>query len=98
MTIRVTRAEKLRLTNQAELAGISLAEYMRRNFFGGKPLVAHTDLKVFMELRRIGGLLKHNFVLLRETRSPEALYENMNHAFYELKTLLRKIGQLFNDS
>ncbi len=37
--------KKSQLRNQAELAGISLSEFLRRNFLGGKPLVAHTDLK-----------------------------------------------------
>lgn len=98
LILRVTPADKLRLENQAQLAGISKSEYVRRNFFGGKPLVAHTDLKVFMELRRIGGLLKHNFVLLRETGTPETPRANMDKAFEDLQRLLEKIGYLFHDS
>lgn len=98
LNIRVTPAEKLRLKNQAQLAGIPLSEYVRRNFFGGKPLVTHTDLKVFMELRRIGGLLKHNFVLLRETGTPEVTRANMDAAFNDLQKLLGKIGYLFHAS
>lgn len=68
VTIRVTEREKTRLTEQAEIAGLSLSEYMRRRFFGGR-LAAHLDLSAIAELRRIGGLLKHNFeTLRRQTR------------------------------
>nr|WP_305734004.1 hypothetical protein [uncultured Bilophila sp.] len=35
ITLRVTVEEKTRLTEQAEIAGLSLSEYMRRRFFGG---------------------------------------------------------------
>ena len=70
VTIRVTEREKTRLTEQAEIAGLSLSEYMRRRFFGGRPLVAHTDLSAVAELRRIGGLLKHNFETLRQAKAP----------------------------
>lgn len=97
VTIRVTHAEKLRLSNQAELAGVSLSEFLRRNFFGGKPLVAHTDLKIFMELRRIGGLLKFNFATLRDTHAPYAIYAKLNEATDELVKLLDKIAWLFDD-
>lgn len=38
VTIRVTEKEKTRLMEQAEIAGLSLSEYMRRRFFGGRPL------------------------------------------------------------
>ena len=67
VTIRVTEREKARLTEQAEIAGLSLSEYMRRRFFGGR-LAAHLDLNAIAELRRIGGLLKHNFGTLRQAR------------------------------
>jgi len=97
LSIRVTSAEKLRLSNQAELAGISLSEFMRRNFFGGKPLVAHTDLKLLMELRRIGGLLKHHFVLLRETNASFEIYAKLDDAASELGKLIDKINWLFHD-
>ena len=98
VTMRVTQEEKLRLSNQAELAGLSLSEYMRRNFFGGKPLIAHTDLKVFMELRRIGGLLKHNFSTLRAAKIPKTSIEEMDASLKELDGILKKIGSLFHDS
>ena len=42
-TLRLTGEEDARLSGQAAIAGISDSEYMRRLFFGGRPLVAKTD-------------------------------------------------------
>ena len=97
ITFRVTSAEKLRLSNQAELAGVSLSEYIRRNFLGGKPLVAHTDRKIVMDLRRIGGLLQVNFTTLREAHAPFATYATLDEVSDELVRLLDKIAWLFDD-
>jgi hypothetical protein len=58
-TLRLTVEEDARLERQAALAGISVSEYMRRLFFGGRPIIASTDSQMIRELRRMGGLLKH---------------------------------------
>ena len=52
-TLRLTGEEDARLSGQAAIAGISVSEYMRRLFFGGRPLVAKTDGQTIRELRRI---------------------------------------------
>ena len=65
-TLRLTGEEDARLSGQAAIAGISVSEYMRRLFFGGRPLVAKTDGQTIRELRRLGGLLKYNFEAVRE--------------------------------
>ena len=36
VAVRVTQAEKLRLKNQADVAGLSVSEFLRRNFFWRK--------------------------------------------------------------
>ena len=64
-TLRLTGEEDARLSGQAAIAGISVSEYMRRLFFGGRPLVAKTDGQTIRELRRLGGLLKYNFEAVR---------------------------------
>ena len=56
--IRLTQAEKARLREDADLAGLSLSELVRRRYFG-RPIVASTDAVMIKELRRLGGLLKH---------------------------------------
>lgn len=58
VNVRLTAEEKARLKEDAELAGLSVSELVRRRYFG-RPIVAHTDLVMIRELRRLGGLLKH---------------------------------------
>ena len=66
LTLRVSAEEKRRVEEQAALAGLSVSEYMRRNIFGGRPVVAAADEAMLRELRRIGGLLKHHFETVRQ--------------------------------
>ena len=58
MKLRLTSAEKRRLQDEAELAGVTMSEYARRRVFQ-RPLVASADRVMINELRRLGGLLKH---------------------------------------
>lgn len=58
IAVRLTVDEKLRLKEDAELAGLSVSELVRRRYFG-RPIIANADLAMVRELRRIGGLLKH---------------------------------------
>ena len=74
-TLRLTGEEDARLSGQAAIAGISVSEYMRRLFFGGRPLVAKTDGQTIREWRRLGGLLKYNFEAVREKGGRNELAE-----------------------
>lgn len=56
--VRLTTAEKTRLREEADLAGLGVSGLMRRRAFG-RPIVAHADQVMIRELRRLGGLLKH---------------------------------------
>ncbi|MBU2780242.1 ribbon-helix-helix protein, CopG family [Acidithiobacillus caldus] len=58
VNVRLTASEKARLREDADLAGLSVSELVRRRYFG-RPIVAHADAVLLKELRRIGGLLKH---------------------------------------
>ncbi len=91
VTIRVTEEEKMRLAEQAEIAGLSLSEYMRRRFFGGR-ISACTDLNTIAELRRIGGLLKHNFETLRQAKAPPDIFESQETALRNLTWAIQKIA------
>ena len=84
-TLRLTAEEDKKLTRQAETAGISVSEYMRRLFFGGRPIIARTDDQTIRELRRLGGLLKHHFDMVKRTESTGTLVE--------LDAALRQIRQ-----
>lgn len=56
--IRFTPAELTEIKQQAEAAGMSVGEYVRRRALG-KAVAAQVDLQTVNELRRLGGLLKH---------------------------------------
>ena len=72
-TLRLSAEENERLARQADAAGISVSEYIRRLCFGGRPIMSRTDNQTIRELRRLGGLLKHNFENVRETGGYQAL-------------------------
>ena len=75
LTLRVSPEEKQRVEQQANIAGLSASEYMRRHVFGGRPVVAAADEAMLRELRRVGGLLKHHFVTAQSVGSGEELSE-----------------------
>ena len=58
INVRLTSAEKARLKEDADAAGLSVSELVRRRYFG-RPIVANADAVMLKELRRLGGLLKH---------------------------------------
>lgn len=63
---------------------------VRTKIFGGRPLIPRTDECTIRELRRMGGLLKHQFSTLREA--------NVSEDFFLLhKKLLHAIRQKIDD-
>ena len=72
-TLRLSAEENERLARQADAAGISVSEYIRRLCFGGRPIMSRTDSQTIRELRRLGGLLKHNFESVRSAGGYQAL-------------------------
>lgn len=58
VNMRCTSAEKAALKQDADLAALSVSEYIRRRALG-RPVVAHVDAAAIRELRRLGGLMKH---------------------------------------
>ena len=55
--LRLPRTEKVRLAEEADIAGITLSELFRCRA-ANKAIFARTDLAMLRELRRLGGLLK----------------------------------------
>ena len=72
-TLRLSAEENERLARQADAAEISASEYIRRLCFGGRPVTSRTDNQTIRELRRLGGLLKHNFESVREAGGQQPL-------------------------
>lgn len=89
---RLTAAEDEKLCGQADGAGLSVSEYMRRLFFGGRPLAARTDVQTIRELRRLGGLLKHHFTDIRATGRTEGL-EEMNRTPLTIRQTIEALGK-----
>jgi len=58
LNLRLTEDEKAKLKEDADLAGLSMSELVRRRYFG-RPIIASADAIMLKELRRLGGLLKH---------------------------------------
>lgn len=96
ITFRATPEEKSRLAEQADMAGLSISEYMRRREFGGRPLVAQTDMMMVRELRRIGGLLKHNFETMREAKATPDCFKKQEEALRMLIAAIEKIGSAYS--
>ena len=90
-TLRVTEKEAAQLEEQASVSGLSISECLRRRGFGGRPVVAHTDMNTIREVRRIGGLLKHHFETLREAGASR---EHLNQQEETLRLLSRAIERL----
>lgn len=87
INVRLTKAEKARLLEDADLAALSMSELVRRRYFG-RPILANADQAMIKELRRLGGLLKHlhnetGGVLHRDTASVlaalKAYIERLSH-------------------
>jgi hypothetical protein len=91
-TLRLTAEEDARLESQAAVAGISVSEYMRRLFFGGRPIVARTDDQTIRELRRMGGLLKHHFEAVR-TAGGGSVPAQMEAALEQIRLAVDRLGR-----
>lgn len=91
-TLRLTGEEDARLSGQAAIAGISVSEYMRRLFFGGRPLVAKTDGQTIRELRRLGGLLKYNFEAVREKGGRNELAE-LSATLNAIRAIIERLSE-----
>lgn len=92
ISLRVTLQEKARLEEQASIAGLSVSEYMRRKFFGGRPIIAKTDETMVRELRRVGGLVKYNFETLRQAGGNQECYDQLSETLRLLRKTIEQIG------
>lgn len=91
-TLRLTVEEDGRIVQQANTAGISISEYMRRLFFGGRPIIARTDDQTIRELRRLGGLLKHHFNVVKQTGNAATLAE-LDAALRQIRVAIEALSE-----
>lgn len=86
LNIRLTSVEKAKLKEDADLAGLSMSELVRRRYFG-RPIIANADTVMLKELRRIGGLLKHV-----HNQSGGAYSSDTAGALVALKTFIEQLS------
>ena len=58
ISVRVSNDEYSLIKEQADIAALTVSEYIRRRTLG-KRVASKLDLCVLAEIRRLGGLLKH---------------------------------------
>jgi hypothetical protein len=86
INVRVAPGEKLRLRADADAAGVSVSEVVRRRYFG-KPLISKVDSAMIKELRRVGGLLKHV-----HNESDGAYSKQTASMLVQLSDLIKELG------
>ena len=98
ISLRVTAEEKNRLMEFSALIGASLSEYLRHRIFGGRPILPRTDEWAIRELRRMGGLLKHNFETLRQAKmEPDFIFQH-EELLQTIAIKIEKLGEGNHDS
>ncbi len=90
--LRISTEENERLARLADTAGISVSEYIRRLCFGGRPITSRTDCQTIRELRRLGGLLKHNFEDVRESGGRQTL-QKMETALEAVRQAIERLSR-----
>lgn len=92
VTFRATPEEKNRLAEQADMAGLSISEYMRRREFGGRPIWATQQLREFIVKR---------FVLdderLKNPDQPFDYFEELLRRIQDILTSERRFYQKITD-
>lgn len=91
-TVRLSENDEKKIIFQADIAGLTVAEYMRRKILGGQ-ILALSDEVTIRELRRLGGLLKNNFETLRQASAPKEILETQEEI---LKKIGKKIDEIAN--
>jgi hypothetical protein len=87
VNVRVTPTEKAELKETADLAGLSVSEYVRRRALG-RAVVAHADALTIKELRRLGGLVKH-----LHNESKGAYREETGAALVSLRAYIEQLAK-----
>lgn len=86
IAVRLTPGEKIKLREDADLAGLSVSELVRRRYFGRR-IVHRADLKTAAELRKTAGLLKDHY------KQTGGLHADKTAAILsDIWTLVRRLG------
>jgi hypothetical protein len=96
-TLRVTPEEKNWLMERVAIIGISLSAYARHRLFGGRPILPRADEAAIRELRRMGGLIKHNFETLRQAKMDVAFIRQHEDLLQAIVEKIEELGSGQND-
>lgn len=94
-TVRLSTEDEQQIKLQAECAGMSVAEFMRRRALG-KKIVPHTELVIVYELRRMGGLLKNNFETLRAAHASLHVIELQERVLSKIHQTIEVIAKNYD--
>jgi hypothetical protein len=97
LTLRVTPEEKNWLAERVAIIGISLSAYVRNRIFGGRPILPRADEAAIRELRRMGGLIKHNFETLRQAKMGAAFIRRHEDLLQAIVEKIEELGSRQND-
>lgn len=94
IAVRLSDAEKDQLRADADLAGLSVSELVRRRYFG-RPIIAETDMAAIRELTRVAAQQRQLGGLLKQLNAQsDAMYSRqVSDALEALTALTRSIGE-----
>jgi hypothetical protein len=98
VTLRVTPEEKSLLQERVSIIGVSLSAYVRHRIIGGRPIVPRVDEAMIRELRRLGGLLKHNFETLRQAKVGRDFIRQHEQLLNTITNKMEELGSVSHDS
>lgn len=90
-TVRLTERDEKNIIFQSDIAGLTVAEYMRRKIFGGQ-ILASSDEATIRELRRLGGLLKNNFETLRQASASQKTLQTQEEILLKIGRTIDRIA------
>ncbi|MDR3361502.1 MAG: hypothetical protein LBO64_01445 [Desulfovibrio sp.] len=97
LTLRVTPEEKGWLMERVAIIGISQSAYVRKRIFGGRPILPRADEAAIRELRRMGGLIKHNFETLRQAKMDAAFIRQHEDLLQTIVDKIEELGSMHHD-
>jgi len=92
LVMRVRGSKKLRIKIDAEKAGVSMSELVRRKCVNVQPILSDTDKERIDELKRIGGRLKY-----LHDESNGSYSQDMADGLSELRAFLSKLRDLIKE-
>lgn len=93
----MTHEEKNLLAERVSTIGISASAYVRHRIFGGRPIIPRVDEAMIRELRRMGGLLKHNFETLRQANVDREFIRQHENLLRAIIDKIEELGSVRHD-